>query len=91
VKKVKYANGRFQYKGAVMKNKLSDLNNHLFCQLERLGDEDLVGEKLTEEIGRARAVCDVAAGIIANGKLVLDAARLAYEVPGIKKIPMLLE
>ena len=62
-----------------MKNKLADLNNHLFAQLERLGDEDLKGEQLTEEIYRAKAVTGLASQIIANGTLVLKAAQAAQE------------
>lgn len=62
-----------------MKNTLGDLNNHLFAQLERLGEEDLVGEKLSEEINRAKAVSDIATQIIANGSLVLKAKTFAYE------------
>ncbi len=60
-----------------MKNTLGDLNNHLFAQIERLSDEELSGEKLLEEISRARAVTSVASQIIANGSLVLDARKLA--------------
>lgn len=56
-----------------MKNKLTDLNNHLFAQLERLNEEDIEAEKLQSEIERSKAVAAIAREIINNGKLVLDA------------------
>lgn len=75
-----------------MKNTLGDLNNHLFAQLERLGDEDLKGEDLKEEIDRAKAVTDVAARIVANASLVLEAKKLAtYEFRDSDKLPKMLE
>ena len=72
-----------------MQNKLIDLNNHLFAEIERLGDEELKGEELTRELQRAKAVCDVAAQIVSNGKLMLDAIKAADELPGISKYPLL--
>lgn len=62
-----------------MKNKLIDLNNHLFAQLERLGNEDLAGDQLKEEAGRRKAVAMIAREIIGNGRLVLDAHKVALE------------
>lgn len=75
-----------------MKNTLGDLNNHLFAQLERLGDEDLIGEKLTEEISRAKSITSVASQIIANGSLVLEAKKvIENSINADAKIPKMLE
>lgn len=72
-------------------NRLSDLNNHLFAQLERLGDEELVGEELTEEISRSRAISAVAEQIISNASLVLKAKMLAENSADPNfKLPLLL-
>lgn len=75
-----------------MKNTLGDLNNHLFAQLERLNDEDLVGEKLSEEINRAKSITSVATQIIANGSLVLEAKKIAENSLNADiKVPRMLE
>lgn len=58
-----------------MRNRLSDLNNHLFAEIERLGDEDLTGEGLAEEIRRAKALTGVATQVVANASLMLEARR----------------
>ena len=62
-----------------MRNTLGVLNNHLFMQLERLNDEDIKGEKLTEEIERSKAVATIAKEIVLNAKVVLEAKKYADE------------
>ena len=52
-----------------MQNTLSDLNNHLFEQLERLNDEDLTEEQLERELKRADGMTRVAGQIIQNAEL----------------------
>jgi hypothetical protein len=55
-----------------MKNKIADLNNHLFAALERLGDEDLVQEEIAEEHRRAMAIVAIAEKVIEVARLRID-------------------
>lgn len=73
-----------------MKTKLTDLNDLLFEQLERLGNDDLRGDELEQEINRAKAVTGVASKVIENASLVLDAHKLAYEAGHVTCPPPLL-
>lgn len=57
-------------------NKLSDLNNHLFAQLERLGDENIKGEEMDMEIKKAKAVGSIAGQIIKSASVTLQAAKM---------------
>lgn len=61
------------------KNKLSDLNNHLFAQLERLAEEGISAEKIEEEVKRAEAIVHLADRITQNADLQLKAAKLFAE------------
>lgn len=74
-----------------MKNKLEDLNDHLFAQLERLSDESLKGDALAAEIERSAAVQGIAREVISNARLVLDAHKAVTEGIVAKKLPKLLE
>ncbi len=62
-----------------MKNKLSDLNDHLFAQLERLGDESLTADDISKEMTRTDALVKVSEQIITNANLVLRGASLVAE------------
>ncbi len=58
------------------KNKITDLNNHLFEQLERLNDDQLKGEKLATEIDRAKAMASIASNIVGAAKITVEAMKL---------------
>ena len=74
-----------------MKNKLSDLNNYLFEQLERLNDEDIDTERLQFEIERTKAVTVISNQIISNAKLVLDAQKSIADLTETQKLPLMLQ
>ena len=72
-----------------MKNKLTDLNDYLFAQLERLGDESIKPEQVKIEIERSRAIVDVADKIVSNARLQLDGAELVAKYGDRIKTPMI--
>lgn len=77
-----------------MKNKLSDLNNHLFEMLERLNDDDLTDEQLDKEIKRAGAISNVSKQIIDNAKLEVEATKLMLDysrTPQDVKLPTMID
>lgn len=71
-----------------MKNKLSDLNNHLFAQLERLSEESLTAEQIEQEAKRAEAIVSLADQITRGADLQLKAATL-FAHHGAAVLPML--
>ena len=71
------------------KRKLSDLQEHLFAQIERLGDEGLDDDKLEREVKRTKAMVDVAGRVIDVRRLGLATWKAAAQVgqaPDVKKL-----
>lgn len=75
-----------------MSNKLTDLHNHLFAQLERLGNAELKDEDLNKEINRSKAITSISKEILDNAKLNLEAAKFTAEhLTGVSKLPSQFE
>lgn len=58
------------------KNKIEDLRNHLFAQLERLGEEDMKPEKLSNEVSRATAMAQIGNVIVNSAKAEMQFIKL---------------
>ena len=63
-----------------MRNKLTDLNDYLFEQLERLNNDDLTQDELDKEIEISKQVVKVSQTIINNAQLLLQAKKHFDEV-----------
>lgn len=79
-----------------MKNTLTDLNNILFEQLERINDEDLTDEQLDKEVKRASEMSKLATQIIQAGNLQFKAMQhmdeFGYGLEGVhRRAPQMLE
>ena len=65
-----------------MKNSLTDLNEYLFNQLDRLSNSDLNGELLKAEIERSDAISKTAGMIVENAKTQIKAAEVLSDYLG---------
>lgn len=74
-----------------MKNKLIDLNDHLFAQLERLGDESLNQEQLKAEIERSKAIASISNQVVSNASLALQAQKFNAEYGNNVNMPVMIE
>ena len=62
-----------------MKNKITDLNNLLFEQLERLIDAE-TDEEIDKEINRSKAVSSIATNIVNTADLSLQQRKCSWNL-----------
>lgn len=75
-----------------MQNNLSDLNNHLFAQLELLGSGELSNEELEAEIKKSKAMTSISAQILKIADVQLKAIKMAENCGLLnEEMPALLE
>lgn len=74
-----------------MKNKISDLNNYLFEQIERLNDDNLSGDELDEQLKKSKTIIEISKVVIDSGSLALQAKKHmdAYGAGDKLNIPLL--
>ncbi|WP_225357615.1 hypothetical protein [Ligilactobacillus salivarius] len=72
----------------MVRNKVEDLNNILFEQLERLNDDSL---DLDKELKRATGISKISNNIIESMNLVYKATKLNADMTGEFKTPEMLE
>lgn len=68
-----------------MKNKISDLRNHMFAAIERLSNEDLSQEDIKKEIARSQAIADVGKVVVESVKIELLYAKMTNNPEAIPK------
>ena len=72
-----------------MKNFLTDLQTHLFEQIEWLKDRDIKGEELNEEIKRSLAINELAKTAVTNGALMAKCVDTVYGLPPDSNVPLI--
>ncbi|HFU4136851.1 TPA: hypothetical protein ACGO73_000541 [Streptococcus suis] len=73
----------------MVRNKMSNLADTLFAQLESFDDRELSENELQIEIERSKAIVSVAGQIVSIGKLAIEVEKLKQEA-GIEHAPIAL-
>jgi hypothetical protein len=73
------------------KNSLYDLADHLFERIEWLGDRDIKGEELVEEIKRTENIVKASTQIVNIANTLLKAQMVTDNAKGKMKLPGMLE
>ena len=78
-----------------MKNTLTDLNNYLFEQIERICDDSLTDEQLDKELRKTDSIVKVSEKIIQNGELAFRTMQhldqYGYNAASARAVPPMLE
>lgn len=61
------------------KNRLTDLNDHLFAQIERLSNEELTDDQVDREVRRGTAIVAASDQIIRIAAVQVKAAEIAMD------------
>lgn len=73
-------------------NNLSNLNDSLFKQLERLNDDETLKDNFEKEIERTKAITSVAQTIINNANLALNVIKYTSEnQTNLNTVPKMLQ
>lgn len=59
-----------------MKNGLADLNNHLFAQIEALGNDELSSDEVARLVEKSKVMIGLAGQILNVAKTQIDAMKL---------------
>lgn len=72
-----------------MKNKLTNLNDHLFEQIERLNDDSLTADQLEQEVKRSIALAGMTEATLRVAAMQLQAIKIIHDHDGRDPRPML--
>ena len=54
------------------RNKISDLRDHLFAALERIDNDDLTADQISQEVNKGKAIASIGSVLINSAKIEIE-------------------